>query len=262
MSERAAPPGPSGAGPVSAAESRADGRETSVGLLRPSVRPEWAPPPLPPPPPPPHSRQLLLQLNAQRAKGFLCDVIVVVQNALFRAHKNVLAASSAYLKALVVHDNLISLDQEMVSPAVFRAVLDFIYTGRLGPAEHEPEPGVGEAGEPGVGAVLAAASYLQIPDLVALCKKRLKRSGKYCPLRGGYSPFGKLARGLRAATPVIQSCYGAPPPGPPPPPPPPRAVEPGSSLATHCGELFTAALHPHGLCPPERLCSPLCGLDL
>ncbi|XP_063002840.1 hypermethylated in cancer 1 protein [Elgaria multicarinata webbii] len=207
-----------------------------------------------------HSRQLLLQLNAQRTKGFLCDVIVVVQNALFRAHKNVLAASSAYLKALVVHDNLINLDQEMVSPAVFRAVLDFIYTGRLGPAEAEAGPGVGggEAGEPSLGAVLAAASYLQIPDLVALCKRKLKRSGKYCQLRGGYSPFGKLARGLRTATPVIQSCYGAPPP---------RAVEPGNPLSTHCGELYAAAaaaagLHPHGLCPPERLCSPLCGLDL
>uniref|UniRef100_A0A8C3SL41 BTB domain-containing protein n=1 Tax=Chelydra serpentina TaxID=8475 RepID=A0A8C3SL41_CHESE len=40
---------------------------------------------------PSHSRQLLLQLNTQRAKGFLCDVIIVVQNALFRAHKNILA---------------------------------------------------------------------------------------------------------------------------------------------------------------------------
>ena len=43
---------------------------------------------------PGHSRQLLLQLNNQRTKGFLCDVIIVVQNALFRAHKNVLAASA------------------------------------------------------------------------------------------------------------------------------------------------------------------------
>uniref|UniRef100_A0A8C6VDN6 HIC ZBTB transcriptional repressor 1 n=1 Tax=Naja naja TaxID=35670 RepID=A0A8C6VDN6_NAJNA len=202
-----------------------------------------------------HSRQLLLQLNAQRTKGFLCDVILVVQNALFRAHKNVLAASSAYLKALVVHDNLINLDQEMVSPAVFRAVLDFIYTGRLGPgAEGEAEPAGGANAEPALGAILAAASYLQIPDLVALCKRKLKRSGKYYQLRGGgggsYSasaPFGKLARGLRAATPVIQSCFGAPP----------RPVEPSNPLSTHCGELYAAAAaHPHVLCPP------LCGLDL
>ncbi|XP_032073058.1 hypermethylated in cancer 1 protein [Thamnophis elegans] len=206
-----------------------------------------------------HSRQLLLQLNAQRTKGFLCDVILVVQNALFRAHKNVLAASSAYLKALVVHDNLINLDQEMVSPAVFRAVLDFIYTGRLGPdADGEAEPAGGGNPEPALGAVLAAASYLQIPDLVALCKRKLKRSGKYYQLRGGggsggggsfsaSAPFGKLARGLRAATPVIQSCFGAPP----------RPVEPSNPLSTHCGELYAAAAaHPHGLCPP------LCGLDL
>ncbi|XP_070591629.1 LOW QUALITY PROTEIN: hypermethylated in cancer 1 protein [Erythrolamprus reginae] len=199
-----------------------------------------------------HSRQLLLQLNAQRTKGFLCDVILVVQNALFRAHKNVLAASSAYLKALVVHDNLINLDQEMVSPAVFRAVLDFIYTGRLGPgAEGEAEPAGDVTAEPALGAILAAASYLQIPDLVALCKRKLKRSGKYYQPRGSGSysasaPFGKLARGLRAATPVIQSCFGAPP----------RPVEASNPLSTHCGELYAAAAHPHGLCPP------LCGLDL
>nr|XP_045374913.1 hypermethylated in cancer 1 protein [Camelus bactrianus] len=90
---------------------------------------------------PGHSRQLLLQLNNQRTKGFLCDVIIVVQNALFRAHKNVLAASSAYLKSLVVHDNLLNLDHDMVSPAVFRLVLDFIYTSRLADG---PEAGDGD----------------------------------------------------------------------------------------------------------------------
>ncbi|XP_017598438.1 PREDICTED: hypermethylated in cancer 1 protein, partial [Corvus brachyrhynchos] len=134
--------------------------------------------------------------NTQRTKGFLCDVIIVVQNALFRAHKNILAASSAYLKSLVVHDNLLNLDHEMVSPGIFRLILDFIYTGRLA----ECEPG----SEQSLGAVLAAASYLQIPGLVALCKKKLKRSGKYCHLRGGYAPY-KLGRGLRAATPGIQA---------------------------------------------------------
>ncbi|KAM6239477.1 LOW QUALITY PROTEIN: hypermethylated in cancer 1 protein [Spheniscus humboldti] len=200
---------------------------------------------------PSHSRQLLLQLNTQRTKGFLCDVIIVVQNALFRAHKNILAASSAYLKSLVVHDNLLNLDHEMVSPGIFRLILDFIYTGRLAECER---------GEQSLGAVLAAASYLQIPGLVALCKKKLKRSGKYCHLRG-YAPY-KLGRGLRAATPVIQACYsGTPRPVDLPP------VEPAAPLNTQCGELYASAaqgapLHPHGLCPPERHCSPPCGLDL
>ncbi|NP_001384433.1 hypermethylated in cancer 1 protein isoform 1 [Gallus gallus] len=202
---------------------------------------------------PSHSRQLLLQLNTQRTKGFLCDVIIVVQNALFRAHKNILAASSAYLKSLVVHDNLLNLDHEMVSPGIFRLILDFIYTGRLG----ECEPG----GEQSLGAVLAAASYLQIPGLVALCKKKLKRSGKYCHLRGGYAPY-KLGRGLRATTPVIQACYSGTPR-----PVDLQPVEPAAPLNTQCGELYASAsqgtpLHPHGLCPPERHCSPPCGLDL
>lgn len=48
---------------------------------------------------PGHSRQLLLQLNNQRTKGFLCDVIIVVPRTPSSAHKNVLAASSAYLKS-------------------------------------------------------------------------------------------------------------------------------------------------------------------
>ncbi|XP_019065907.1 hypermethylated in cancer 1 protein [Fukomys damarensis] len=97
---------------------------------------------------PGHSRQLLLQLNSQRTKGFLCDVIIVVQNALFRAHKNVLAASSAYLKSLVVHDNLLNLDHDMVSPAVFRLVLDFIYTGRLADGAESSSEETGSSEDP------------------------------------------------------------------------------------------------------------------
>nr|XP_023411900.1 LOW QUALITY PROTEIN: hypermethylated in cancer 1 protein [Loxodonta africana] len=189
---------------------------------------------------PGHSRQLLLQLNNQRTKGFLCDVIIVVQNALFRAHKNVLAASSAYLKSLVVHDNLLNLDHDMVSPAVFRLVLDFIYTGRLTDgAEAAAAAAVAPGTEPSLGAVLAAASYLQIPDLVALCKKRLKRHGKYCHLRGGggggggYAPYGRPGRGLRAATPVIQACYSSPA-GPPPPPAAEPPSGPEAAVNTHC----------------------------
>uniref|UniRef100_A0A672ZTJ2 Hypermethylated in cancer 1 protein n=1 Tax=Sphaeramia orbicularis TaxID=375764 RepID=A0A672ZTJ2_9TELE len=231
---------------------------------------------------PSHARDLLLQLNSQRTKGFLCDVIIVVQNALFRAHKNILAASSHYLKSLVVHDNLINLDHEMVSPGVFRVILDYIYTGRL--TEGDPASPT----EPNLGAVLAAASYLQLLDLVALCKKKLKRNGKYPPRPGpAFLPYPKMgpnSMGLgsgryRVSTPVIQSC----PPGGivnslGPRAPPLEELVP-HRLAIHAGELYAPTStqgsqvfpSPQSALPaqlglrtahPDRNCSPIYGLDL
>lgn len=135
---------------------------------------------------PNHAKQLLLQLNQQRAKGFLCDVIIVVENALFRAHKNILAASSIYFKSLVLHDNLINLDTEMVNPSVFRQVLDFIYTGKLLSSSEQ-------SSEQNFSALLTAASYLQLHDLAALCRKKLKRNGGK-PLPGKPSTPGPLSR--------------------------------------------------------------------
>ncbi|XP_061784955.1 hypermethylated in cancer 2 protein [Nerophis lumbriciformis] len=135
---------------------------------------------------PNHAKQLLLQLNQQRAKGFLCDVIIVVENALFRAHKNILAASSIYFKSLVLHDNLINLDTEMVNPSLFRQVLDFIYTGKLLSSSDQ-------SSEQNFSALLTAASYLQLHDLAALCRKKLKRNGGK-PLPGKPSTPGPLSR--------------------------------------------------------------------
>ncbi|TEA23433.1 hypothetical protein DBR06_SOUSAS910103, partial [Sousa chinensis] len=114
---------------------------------------------------PSHSKQLLLQLNQQRTKGFLCDVIIMVENSIFRAHKNVLAASSIYFKSLVLHDNLINLDTDMVSSTVFQQILDFIYTGKLLPSD--------QPAEPNFSTLLTAASYLQLPELAALCRRKL-----------------------------------------------------------------------------------------
>ncbi|XP_028818408.1 hypermethylated in cancer 1 protein isoform X2 [Denticeps clupeoides] len=223
---------------------------------------------------PSHARHLLLQLNTQRTKGFLCDVIIVVQNALFRAHKNILAASSLYLKSLVVHDNLINLDHEMVSPGVFRVILDYIYTGRLS------EVDAASPSEPGIGAVLAAASYLQLLDLVALCKKKL-RNGKYHSRpTPGFLPYSKNGGGgrFRMSTPVIQPCFpGAVVSGHTPRPP--LEDLPTHTLPPHTGELYAPipsqgsqgypstqpGLPPQpGLCLPplDRNCSPLYGLDL
>ncbi|KAL2096111.1 hypothetical protein ACEWY4_008259 [Coilia grayii] len=230
---------------------------------------------------PSHARHLLLQLNTQRTKGFLCDVIIVVQNALFRAHKNILAASSLYLKSLVVHDNLINLDHEMVSPGVFRVILDYIYTGRL--SEGDPASPT----EPNIGAVLAAANYLQLLDLVALCKKKLKRNGKYSSSHpgAGFLPYklsgsevGMVGRGrYRVPTPVIQPCF--PVGNSHTPRPPPLDDLPSHQLPRHGGELYApiASQGPQAfpglqqglppqpglrLPPPERNCSPIYGLDL
>ncbi|KAG9334017.1 hypothetical protein JZ751_009249 [Albula glossodonta] len=151
---------------------------------------------------PNHAKQLLLQLNQQRAKGFLCDVIIVVENALFRAHKNILAASSIYFKSLVLHDNLINLDTEMVSPSVFRQVLDYIYTGKLLSSSDQTS-------DQNFNALLTAASYLQLHDLAALCRKKLKRNGRTLPGKPSSSPaVGRPLRAQRlSSTPVGQKHF-------------------------------------------------------
>ncbi|XP_006875864.1 PREDICTED: hypermethylated in cancer 2 protein-like [Chrysochloris asiatica] len=150
---------------------------------------------------PSHSKQLLLQLNQQRTKGFLCDVIIMVENSIFRAHKNVLAASSIYFKSLVLHDNLISLDTDMVSSTVFQQILDFIYTGKLLPSD--------QPSEPNFSTLLTAASYLQLPELAALCRRRLKRAGKpFGSARVGTAGMGRPPRSQRlSTTSVIQARY-------------------------------------------------------
>lgn len=47
-----------------------------------------------------HYRQLLRELNEQRQHGILCDVCVIVDGKIFKAHKNVLLGSSRYFKTL------------------------------------------------------------------------------------------------------------------------------------------------------------------
>ncbi|XP_076159190.1 hypermethylated in cancer 2 protein [Alosa pseudoharengus] len=146
---------------------------------------------------PNHAKQLLLQLNQQRAKGYLCDVIIVVENALFRAHKNILAASSIYFKSLILHDNLINLDTDMVNPSVFRQVLDFIYTGKLLTSD--------QVNDHNFSALLTAASYLQLHDLAALCRKKLKRTGRSLLNKPTTPTNGRTSRNQRlSSTPVTQ----------------------------------------------------------
>ncbi|KAK2838553.1 hypothetical protein Q7C36_013367 [Tachysurus vachellii] len=121
-----------------------------------------------------YASQLLLQLNQQRSKGFLCDVVIMVDNTLFRAHKSVLAAASSYFKSLVLHDNLIHLDAELVEPAMFQKILDFIYTGRL------CEESQGTERRQDLISFLTVANYLQLHDLASLCTSELESSSTIC----------------------------------------------------------------------------------
>lgn len=47
-----------------------------------------------------HYRHLLRELNEQRQHGILCDVCIIVEGKIFKAHKNVLLGSSRYFKTL------------------------------------------------------------------------------------------------------------------------------------------------------------------
>lgn len=135
-----------------------------------------------------YASQLLLQLNQQRSKGFLCDVVIMVDNTLFRAHKSVLAAASSYFKSLVLHDNLIHLDAELVEPAVFQIILDFIYTGKL------CEESQGTKRVQNLRAFLTVANYLQLHDLASLCTSKLESSDTSC--KGSLLPITPTSKHL------------------------------------------------------------------
>lgn len=83
----------------------------------------------------PHGEFLLEQLRKQRERGFLCDCTVVIGQARYEAHHNVLAAFSEYFSTQCIdagrEDTTITLDPEWVNSAMFEKLLDYMYTGNL-----------------------------------------------------------------------------------------------------------------------------------
>ncbi|XP_043362931.1 zinc finger and BTB domain-containing protein 21 [Dermochelys coriacea] len=83
---------------------------------------------------PAHSISLLSALNEERLKGQLCDVLLIVGDQKFRAHKNVLAASSEYFQTLFTNkenesQSVFQLD--FCEPDAFDNVLNYIYSSSL-----------------------------------------------------------------------------------------------------------------------------------
>ncbi|XP_036393679.1 zinc finger and BTB domain-containing protein 21-like [Megalops cyprinoides] len=83
---------------------------------------------------PSHGIALLGVLNEQRMKEQLCDVILIVGDQKFRAHKSVLAASCEYFQALFARREceartVVQLD--FCEPDAFENVLNYIYSSSL-----------------------------------------------------------------------------------------------------------------------------------
>ncbi|CAL8271987.1 unnamed protein product [Merluccius merluccius] len=122
-----------------------------------------------------HQSHLLKQLDQQRCLELFCDCSVIVEGHLFRAHRNVLFASSGYFRMLLSPQSLdrdrrpglsdtASATFDAFSPDTFALILDFIYSGRLGLSSHN------------VIEVMSAASYLQMNSVINYCKTFIKSS--------------------------------------------------------------------------------------
>ncbi|XP_042194411.1 zinc finger and BTB domain-containing protein 8A [Callorhinchus milii] len=116
-----------------------------------------------------HQTRLLEHLDRQRKQEMFCDCRIVVEDRVFKAHRNVLFASSGYFRMLLLHNA-----QEAGKPTVatfdvfsadaFVIILDFVYSGRLSLTSQN------------VIDVMSAASYLQMTDVIGVCKSFIKSS--------------------------------------------------------------------------------------
>nr|XP_033815870.1 zinc finger and BTB domain-containing protein 43 [Geotrypetes seraphini]XP_033815871.1 zinc finger and BTB domain-containing protein 43 [Geotrypetes seraphini]XP_033815872.1 zinc finger and BTB domain-containing protein 43 [Geotrypetes seraphini]XP_033815873.1 zinc finger and BTB domain-containing protein 43 [Geotrypetes seraphini] len=112
---------------------------------------------------PDFSNVILQKLNQQRQLGQLCDISIIVQGHLFRAHKAVLAASSPYFcdQVLLKNSRRVVLP-DVMNPRVFENILVSTYTGRL--VMPAPE----------IVSYLTAASFLQMWNVVDKCTELLE----------------------------------------------------------------------------------------
>ncbi|XP_053563233.1 zinc finger and BTB domain-containing protein 8A.2-like [Bombina bombina] len=116
-----------------------------------------------------HHTRILQQLDEQRQKDLFCDCHILVEGQLFRAHRNILFASSGYFKMLLSQSckdmgQPTTATFDVFSADTFTAILDFVYSGKL--------PLSGQ----NVIEVMSAASYLQMTDVISVCKMFIKSS--------------------------------------------------------------------------------------
>uniref|UniRef100_A0AAY5F1T6 Zinc finger and BTB domain containing 38 n=1 Tax=Electrophorus electricus TaxID=8005 RepID=A0AAY5F1T6_ELEEL len=94
---------------------------------------------------------ILTRLSEQRLQGLFCDVTIVVEDIKFRAHRNILAATSGYFhNAFTASDTFMSgqvLELPDLKSEVFASILNFMYSSRVESANTENNKNLVAAGK-------------------------------------------------------------------------------------------------------------------
>ncbi|XP_075057720.1 zinc finger and BTB domain-containing protein 38 [Mixophyes fleayi] len=97
-----------------------------------------------------HGESLLCSLNEQRMQGFLCDVTIVVEDTKFKAHRNILAASSLYFRnqfrsqSILIQGHVLELTDFKAD--TFTEILNFIYSSKIAVKKKETLTDLADAG--------------------------------------------------------------------------------------------------------------------
>ncbi|XP_059420667.1 zinc finger and BTB domain-containing protein 38-like isoform X1 [Carassius carassius] len=117
-----------------------------------------------------HPQAVLSHLSEQRSQGLFCDVIIVVEDVKFRAHRNILAATSGYFrnafKTPEVYTSSQVLELTDLKSEVFASILNFIYNARVESSSTEDNR-----------SLVAAGKRLGIPFLEKLLDSERQSSG-------------------------------------------------------------------------------------
>uniref|UniRef100_A0A672QNB5 Zinc finger and BTB domain containing 38 n=1 Tax=Sinocyclocheilus grahami TaxID=75366 RepID=A0A672QNB5_SINGR len=117
-----------------------------------------------------HPQAVLSHISEQRSQGLFCDVIIVVEDVKFRAHRNILAASSGYFrnafKTPEVYTSSQVLELTDLKSEVFASILNFIYNARVESSSTEDSR-----------SLVAAGKRLGIPFLEKLLDSERQSSG-------------------------------------------------------------------------------------
>ena len=108
-----------------------------------------------------HATSLLSAMKLLRERSDLCDVTLCVEQEEYRAHRLVLAACSPYFNAMFTNQHIESSSSRVelngVEGGALGALVNFAYTSSLVICQES------------VQAIMAAASHLQIMDVVEAC---------------------------------------------------------------------------------------------